>query len=251
MMANSEGQTMNDRKKDSAKFNADLVYDLATEAKAYNLVDDSLLLQAISPDLDIFDMYSDFSGEPIGLSEYLLPRPDGHDLPFGPLYGVPKAKWEGFQKFIEGLRISHNGKQYGPFLIKGKMRDTNTRANKYPIRDLVTVYLVSVIDLTTSRILRPLENSTETQWYPFKVDDTERSRRRSPISREKRFEILQRDGFRCYYCKKHKDDFPPGVELTLDHKVPRSQGGDDSFENLVAACSECNRGKSDKIFGNV
>lgn len=61
------------------------------------------------------------------------------------------------------------------------------------------------------------------------------------LSKTLRFEVLKRDGFRCRYC---------GVTavasaLEVDHVVPRSKGGVDSPENLVAACFDCNRGKSD------
>lgn len=54
--------------------------------------------------------------------------------------------------------------------------------------------------------------------------------------------ILMRDRYRCQYCGVR---FSPSV-LTLDHIIPRSKGGRDSFENLVCACGPCNRKKSDK-----
>jgi len=60
------------------------------------------------------------------------------------------------------------------------------------------------------------------------------------ISRRLRFEILRRDGFACRYCGAKS----PDVTLTIDHVVPRTLDGGDEPHNLVAACSECNRGKS-------
>ena len=51
--------------------------------------------------------------------------------------------------------------------------------------------------------------------------------------------ILRRDGHRCQYCG--RGDVP----LTLDHIHPRSKGGEDSWENLVAACVKCNNKKGD------
>lgn len=236
------------------KFKINLKHSLKDELNSYVLVDDSLLLQIFSPNLDIFDMYSDFSGEPIGLSEYFLPRRPGQDLPFGMLYGVPSTKWLGFKNYIEQLLIDHNGKQYGPFFLTGKTKDVNKRGNKYPVHELIPVFVISVINYTDSKVLKPVQEKPDSEvefvWGDYNEKGT-KERRRSPISKSMRFEIYQRDGFRCHYCKIHKDEFSSGVHLTLDHKMPYSDGGDDSFENIVTACSECNEGKSNKIVKNV
>jgi hypothetical protein len=61
------------------------------------------------------------------------------------------------------------------------------------------------------------------------------------ISNRKRFEILKRDGFTCQYCGKKGAT----VRLEVDHIEPQSKGGSDDDENLITACFECNRGKSD------
>lgn len=52
--------------------------------------------------------------------------------------------------------------------------------------------------------------------------------------------ILRRDNFRCQYCGSHTHP------LTLDHIQPRSRGGRDSWENLVAACIPCNNRKGSR-----
>ncbi|HWR01995.1 MAG TPA: HNH endonuclease [Chlorobaculum sp.] len=52
--------------------------------------------------------------------------------------------------------------------------------------------------------------------------------------------LLRRDGFRCQYCG--SKDLP----LTIDHMVPKSRGGEDSWENLVTACKPCNTFKGDR-----
>ena len=51
--------------------------------------------------------------------------------------------------------------------------------------------------------------------------------------------ILLRDQFTCQYCGKV---FQPS-DLTLDHIVPRSRGGNSTWENLVACCKRCNHKK--------
>mmetsp|Transcript_15913 Transcript_15913/g.56569 ORF Transcript_15913/g.56569 Transcript_15913/m.56569 type:complete len:207 (+) Transcript_15913:192-812(+) len=53
--------------------------------------------------------------------------------------------------------------------------------------------------------------------------------------------LLVRDGFQCQYCQK---SFAP-ADLTCDHVVPRSRGGNTDWENTVAACRPCNHRKGD------
>ncbi|MBT8485730.1 MAG: HNH endonuclease [Phycisphaerales bacterium] len=51
--------------------------------------------------------------------------------------------------------------------------------------------------------------------------------------------IYARDTNRCQYCGKHF----PTRELTIDHVVPRVQGGEHTWRNLVCACVKCNTRK--------
>ena len=51
--------------------------------------------------------------------------------------------------------------------------------------------------------------------------------------------IFARDNNRCQYCG---EKFPTS-ELSLDHIIPRSQGGGESWENLVCCCVKCNTRK--------
>ena len=46
--------------------------------------------------------------------------------------------------------------------------------------------------------------------------------------------ILHRDGHSCQYCSY------TGEELTLDHVMPKSRKGGDTWENMVTACVKCN-----------
>ncbi|NET35918.1 MAG: HNH endonuclease [Cyanothece sp. SIO1E1] len=52
--------------------------------------------------------------------------------------------------------------------------------------------------------------------------------------------LLHRDNHACQYCGYS------GETLTLDHVVPRSRGGGDSWENMVAACVRCNVKKGNR-----
>lgn len=64
---------------------------------------------------------------------------------------------------------------------------------------------------------------------------------RLPAQRVKlnRRNLFARDRNRCQYCGKH---FPTS-ELSIDHVEPRSQGGPDTWYNLVCACVKCNARK--------
>lgn len=67
-------------------------------------------------------------------------------------------------------------------------------------------------------------------------------RRRREASGAKRLRIYMRDKYRCQYCGDRK----PVNELTLDHILPRSRGGDNSAVNIVTACVACNTRKGDR-----
>ncbi|MBX7139319.1 MAG: HNH endonuclease [Oligoflexia bacterium] len=54
-----------------------------------------------------------------------------------------------------------------------------------------------------------------------------------------RSNILARDSFQCQYCEK----ILSSREATLDHVLPRSQGGKTTWENIVCSCAGCNRKK--------
>lgn len=54
--------------------------------------------------------------------------------------------------------------------------------------------------------------------------------------------IWQRDDYRCQYCK-----IRPGSEnLSIDHIIPKSQGGKTTWINVVLACIDCNGKKADR-----
>lgn len=61
------------------------------------------------------------------------------------------------------------------------------------------------------------------------------SGRHVPVSRRG---VLRRDNARCGYCG--------NSATTIDHVMPRSRGGKDSWENLVACCLRCNNLKGDR-----
>lgn len=52
--------------------------------------------------------------------------------------------------------------------------------------------------------------------------------------------ILRRDKYRCCYCGKTVSP------LTIDHIIPKSRRGTDTWENLISACVRCNNVKGDR-----
>jgi 5-methylcytosine-specific restriction endonuclease McrA len=61
-----------------------------------------------------------------------------------------------------------------------------------------------------------------------------------PVSRRG---VLRRDGHRCAYCSRSAN--------TIDHVQPKSRGGKDTWENLVACCLKCNNVKGDKTLAEI
>lgn len=68
----------------------------------------------------------------------------------------------------------------------------------------------------------------------------------APIHNKPKFcrrSILLRDNFQCQYCGNKFDSH----ELTFDHVVPRSAGGQTNWENILSACVACNKKKKDRL----
>jgi 5-methylcytosine-specific restriction endonuclease McrA len=54
--------------------------------------------------------------------------------------------------------------------------------------------------------------------------------------------VFKRDHWTCQYCGVQ----PGGEELTIDHVLPRSQGGTSTWDNCVLSCIDCNKQKADR-----
>ncbi|HVE64249.1 MAG TPA: HNH endonuclease [Mycobacteriales bacterium] len=55
--------------------------------------------------------------------------------------------------------------------------------------------------------------------------------------------VLVRDGGRCVYCN--------AIATSLDHVMPRSRGGEHSWDNVVACCARCNRQKAARTLAEL
>ena len=61
--------------------------------------------------------------------------------------------------------------------------------------------------------------------------------RQLPLTRRN---VFHRDNHSCQYCG------CSGEQLSIDHVVPRSRGGDDTWENVTTACLSCNVRKGNR-----
>jgi hypothetical protein len=52
--------------------------------------------------------------------------------------------------------------------------------------------------------------------------------------------ILKRENGECFYCLRKTTN----ESCVLDHLIPRANGGDNSYRNIVAVCHECNSKKA-------
>jgi 5-methylcytosine-specific restriction endonuclease McrA len=98
----------------------------------------------------------------------------------------------------------------------------------------------SLLTLGKIEVLEEYDDRVRTVSLVFKVPAVVRLlnafRRRNKIVKFSRINIYARDGFRCQYCgNKARIE-----ELTYDHVVPRSRGGETSWTNIVTACHACN-----------
>lgn len=64
--------------------------------------------------------------------------------------------------------------------------------------------------------------------------------RKSRMPTFRRYVVFARDDYKCQYCNKELTS----REATIDHVVPKSQGGSTTWKNCVTSCRPCNRYKN-------
>jgi 5-methylcytosine-specific restriction endonuclease McrA len=89
---------------------------------------------------------------------------------------------------------------------------------------------------------RPLRSATSTYSWPHVIRLVQYVRVPRLVQRKiSRRALFARDGWRCVYCGTSTG------RLTLDHVIPRSRGGDSTWENVVTSCAPCNLRKADRL----
>lgn len=101
--------------------------------------------------------------------------------------------------------------------------------------------------------LRPAEGEDEIRCVGFSlripevitlVQYSRVPNRSVPFSRRN---LFIRDEFQCQYCGQHLKS----EDITVDHIIPRSRGGQSTWVNCVVACVQCNKFKADRLIKEV
>jgi len=87
---------------------------------------------------------------------------------------------------------------------------------------------------------RAIASPTATYVAPSVIRLVYMIRRPRPRVKLSRREIFIRDNYTCQYCDRQLTD------LTIDHVIPRSRGGQHVWDNVVSACRQCNHRKGGK-----
>lgn len=130
--------------------------------------------------------------------------------------------------------------------------------SQYQRRTLVldsTYMAKSIIATERAFVISYKGNATVVETYPesFKLVNPELDIKKPSIIRIYKYvdthynkvplnrtNIYKRDNYECVYC-----GCGDVKQLTLDHVIPQSKGGSNSWDNLVTACKKCNSEKAD------
>lgn len=119
-------------------------------------------------------------------------------------------------------------------LCLGKVKVLSTDWTHYSFDDWVKKGS-SEIYIKSPNLIIPLPKVVRSsEWI-----NKDREKQKSKYSR---MAVFKRDNWKCQYCGK----FGHKKNLTIDHIIPRSKDGKNTFENTVACCKKCNSIKGSK-----
>ena len=105
---------------------------------------------------------------------------------------------------------------------------------------------VKAVFLDRVNIVSEYEEEVRSPTFSMRLPSVIALKQYVPLSRRPaftRYNVFLRDRFACQYC-----GATPGTsELTFDHVIPKSRGGHTSWDNVVAACSDCNLVKGNEM----
>lgn len=108
-----------------------------------------------------------------------------------------------------------------------------------PWHKAITLALLQKADILESYEGKILRATNDVYAWPAVARLRARVSWRDRGVRFSRSNVYRRDDFTCQFCGKR---FAPG-QLTFDHVLPKSHGGQTSWTNIVTACLSCNQRK--------
>jgi len=152
-------------------------------------------------------------------------------------YNILKYRGNDFEPETAFISSGPNGKLSGKVLVLNQNYEAMSICNVQRAVVLLFLGKAELIASKNSKLVRSVSRA-----MPFPTIVRLRLYIRVPYKKIvlSRKNILRRDHHKCQYC--NRSDLP----LTIDHIIPKSKGGDDSWENLVAACVKCNNKKGDR-----
>lgn len=135
--------------------------------------------------------------------------------------------------------------------LYGPLFDPNPSASEASVEELIKAGMLSMlkerINIRRKRKKLGLEFpdiTDPTKWVKKKRKNRGRKKKnRRGGGASKRRTVMQRSNWSCHYCGVSFLD--ETVKMTLDHLMPKCQGGKNGNKNLVACCNECNQSKAD------
>lgn len=142
------------------------------------------------------------------------------------------------QNSTMGEHVAHrNGVLTGSVLVLNQSFEPLTICSVKKAIILVLLDKAEVVEIASERRLRTVRRE-----YPFPSVIRLNRYVRIPFRKVElsRRNIFRRDRYQCQYCGRKN------IALTIDHVIPKSRGGDDTWENLVTACVLCNARKGNR-----
>ncbi len=133
-------------------------------------------------------------------------------------------------------------------LLKKKVLLLNNTYEALAIMPVKKVLKKLMSGSTSLHVLEYYEEVVETPNHTVKIPSVVRLTYHLNLKKNvksqagKKAKIFARDSYKCFYCGYAGTN----LDLTLDHIIPKSVGGDSSANNLITACKKCNSAKNDQ-----
>lgn len=132
---------------------------------------------------------------------------------------------------------SYNGILNAKTLVLNQTYEPLTICNLKKAIKLLYLNKAEIIETSNGRVVSSIQKSIPVPSVIRLKYFVHRPFRTAILNRKN---ILRRDQYKCAYCG--RGDLP----MTIDHIIPKTRGGQDTWENLVAACVVCNNKKGNR-----